>query len=196
VIREKLKIDMFFKEYEIIMQGKKPLDFKQEIQKLPYIFKDPVRFDNKIDPKKLKFGSKIDNSDHKRETYYSVKEIISPELLVLDNDLKVRLIGVKEKVEINGKAIQFLKEKLKGQKVFLKFDNTKYDSEGKLLCYLYLKNKTFINAHLIKNGLTDIDTNLNYKYKSKFLAIGSQSKSLDKNLMIAEKIRYADLRPT
>lgn len=197
VIREKLKIDMFFKEYEIIMQGKKPLDFKQEIQKLPYIFKDPVRFDNKIDPKKLKFGSKIDNSDHKRETYYSVKEIISPALVVLDldNDLKVRLIGIKEKKEMNGKAIQFLKEKLKGQKVFLKFDVTKYDSKGNLLCYLYLKNKTFINAHLIKNGLTDIDTNLDYKYKSKFLAIRGRGKSLDKNLRIEEKIRHADLQP-
>ncbi len=128
-----------------------------------------MKFDKKIDPKKLKFGSKIDNSDHQRETYYAVKEIISPALVVLDNDLKVRLIGIKEKKEMNGQALQFLQKQLKGQKVFLKFDNSKYDSEGNLLCYLYLKNKTFMNAHLIKNKLVDVDTSITFKYKDKFL---------------------------
>lgn len=168
IIKEKVKGD-----FNIVFQEKKDIDFRKEISKLPYIFKDPVRFDKKIDLKKLRFGSKIDNSDHQRETYYSVEEIISPEIVVLDNGLKVRLLGVKEKKEINGQAIQFLNEKLKGQKVFLKYDATKYDNEGNLLCYLYLKNKTFINAHLIKNGLANADTSMDYKYKSKFLSMGS-----------------------
>lgn len=165
-IKEKIKGDI-----NIVKQERMAIDFKKEIQKLPYVFKDPVRFDKKIDPKKLKFGSKIDNSDHQRETYYYVKEIISPEMVVLDNNLRVRLIGVKESKEINGKAIQFLKEKLKGQKVFLKFDVTKYDDEGNLLCYLYLKNKTFINAHLIKNHLAKVDFSMNFRYRDKFIAM-------------------------
>jgi site-specific DNA-methyltransferase (adenine-specific) len=156
---------------EIILQKKAETDFKEDIKKLLYVFKDPVRFDKNIDPKKLKFGSKIDNSDHQRKTYYSVKEIVSPELLILNNDLKVRLIGVREKPGLNGEAVQFLKEKLKGEKVFLKFDAVKHDEKGNLLCYLYLKNKTFINAHLIKNQLASIDTSLNFKYKEKFLAL-------------------------
>ena len=170
-IREKLNISNNQEGFEIIIQEKKAIDFKKEILKLPYIFKDPVKFDKKIDPKKLKFGSKIDHSDHQRETYYLVKEIISPEIVVLDNDLKVRLIGIKEKKEINGEAVEFLKEKIKGKKVFIKFDAIKYDNEGNLLCYLYLKNRTFINAHLIKNKLADIDTSLEYRYKSKFLSL-------------------------
>jgi site-specific DNA-methyltransferase (adenine-specific) len=156
-------------DIEIIVQNKKSIDFKKEISKLPYVFRDPVKFDKKIDPKKLKFGSKIDNSDHKRETYYSVKEIISPEILVLENDLKVKLIGIKEKAEMNGEAMKFLEEKLKGGKVFLKFDGTKYDVEGHLLCYLYLKNRTFLNAHLIKNNLAQVDTSLHFRYKDKFI---------------------------
>lgn len=164
VIRGKIKGDI-----SVIVQEKKVTDFKKEIHKLPYVFKDPVKFDKKIDLKKLKFGSKIDTSDHQRETYYSVKEVISPEIMVLNNDLKVRLIGIKEDKAINGKAMQFLEEKLKGQKVFLKFDATKYDDKGNLLCYLYLKNKTFINAHLIKNGLAGIDISMDYKYKNSFL---------------------------
>jgi site-specific DNA-methyltransferase (adenine-specific) len=50
----------------------------------------------------------------------------------------------------------------------MKYDSQKFDRDGNLLCYLYLKNKTFINAHLIKNGLANPDTSIDYKYKSKF----------------------------
>jgi len=136
---------------------------------LPYVFKDPTRFDKKIDPKELRFGSKVDNSHSERENYYIVKDLISPEILILNDGLKIRLLGVKRKPEKDEEAMQFLKEKTLGQKVFIKFDNIKYDEENNLLCYLYLWNKTFINAHLIKKGLVDVDTFLDYKYKEKFL---------------------------
>ncbi len=181
IIKEKLNINKSHEDFEIVFQKKKAVDYKNEIGKLPYIFKDPVKFDKKIDPKKLRFGSKIDNSVSKQEKYHSVKEIVNPEIIILDNDLKVRLIGVKEKREINGKTIQFLNEKLKGQKVFLKFDNAKYDSEGNLLCYLYLKNKTFINAHLIKNKLALVDFSSNFKYKEKFLYMQNNGESLNED---------------
>jgi site-specific DNA-methyltransferase (adenine-specific) len=62
-----------------------------------------------------------------------------------------------------------LKEKLNGQRLLLKFDNVKYDEKKNLLCYLYLWNKTFINAHLIKKGLVDVDTAYDYRYKEKFM---------------------------
>ncbi len=96
---------------------------------MPYIFKDTLIFDKKVDPKKLRFGSKIDNSHSERETYYTVKKIISPEILILDNGLKIRLFVVKKNPERNGEAIQFLREKTCGQKVFIKFDTTKYDGQ-------------------------------------------------------------------
>lgn len=155
--------------FEIIIQEKPSVDFKEEIKKLPYIFKDPVKFERKVDPKKLRFGSKIDNSSYERETYFTIKEIISPELLILNNGLKIKLLGVRENPQKKEEAIQFLREKTKGQKVFIRFDSIKYDEENNLLCYLYLWNKTFLNAHLIKNGLVDVDTNLHYEYKTKFL---------------------------
>jgi DNA modification methylase len=155
--------------FEIIRQKKPSIDFTEEINKLPYVFKDPTRFDKKIDPKELRFGSKVDNSHSERENYYIVKDLISPEILILNDGLKIRLLGVKRKPEKDEEAMQFLKEKTLGQKVFIKFDNIKYDEENNLLCYLYLWNKTFINAHLIKKGLVDVDTFLDYKYKEKFL---------------------------
>ncbi len=156
-------------EFEFITQNNIPKDWKIRIEALPYYFKDPVKFDRKIDPKKLQFGSKIDLSQTQKEKYYSVKRIISPEVVVLNTGIKVKLIGVKTKEEKTEEAINFLISKLKGQKVFLKFDTTKHDKDGNLLVYLYLKNKTFINAHLIKNGLADVDINMDFRYKNKFI---------------------------
>lgn len=173
IIKEKIGADKedLFKDvnFEIIEQKNKITDFKSEILKLPYIFKDSIKFSRKIDPKKLKFGSKIDSVNNERVDLYSVKQVINPEKVMLNNDLVIRLIGVKTKKEMLDKAIEFLQAKLKNQKVFIRFDNSKYDSDNNLLCYLYLQNKTFINAHLIKAGLVDVDEKIDYKYKLKFL---------------------------
>lgn len=176
-IREKLGIRQkdIFKEasIEVSKQEEATIDLDQRISRLPYIFKDPIKFDKKVDPRKLKYGSKISNdADSQRDKYYSVKEIISPEVMVLNDGLKVRLLGIKGKPDKNGQAVEFLKEKTRGQKVFMKFDTVKYDRENNLLCYLYLWNKTFLNAHLIKNGLAEVDTTFDFKYKSKFLSEG------------------------
>ena len=62
----------------------------------------------------------------------------------------------------------FLREKLKGKRVFLRHDEVKHDSENHLLAYLYLENKTFVNAHLLKEGLAEVDENMEFKYKEKF----------------------------
>jgi len=155
--------------FEILEQKNKADDFRGEILKLPYIFKDSIKFNRKIDPKKLNFGSKIDSVDNKKVDLYSVKQIINPEKFLLNNDLMIRLIGVKAKKEMFDEALKFLQTKLKNQKVFIRFDSLKYDSDNNLLCYLYLQNKTFINAHLIKAGLVDVDDKVDYKYKIKFL---------------------------
>jgi modification methylase len=171
-IKQKLQVSqlgLFGTKYEFIEQKKINIDFKNEIDNLPYVFNDFHAFDKKIDPKKLQFGSKIDKNHSSREEYYSVKEIISPETIKLTNGLTVRLIGVKEDKSANGEAVEFLKLKTKNQKVYMKFDKEKYDKDNNLFCYLYLKNKTFINAHLIKKGLVLVDSQQEYKHKHKFL---------------------------
>ncbi|CEG12235.1 Modification methylase MjaI [groundwater metagenome] len=173
IIKQKLEVNINKlsdnSTIEFIDQGSKRNDYNGEISKLPYIFKDSVKIYKKIDPKKLKFGSKIDSTNSERVDLYSVKQIINPEKILLNNDLMIKLIGIRTKKEMFDKAMDFLQTKLKNQKVFIKFDNSKYDSENNLLCYLYLQNKTFINAHLIKAGFVDVDDNFDYKYKLKFL---------------------------
>jgi len=172
-IKDKLEVhqkDLHGTTYEFLKQQPIQTNFDNEILKQPYIFKDPHTLDKKIDVKKLQFGSRIDkDSSTQREELYTVKEVISPEKIRLSNDLTIKLIGIKEDPIINGKATAFLVDKTKGKRVFLKYDTVKHDNQNNLLCYLYLENKTFINAHLIKSGLVQVDCHLDYKYKEKFL---------------------------
>ncbi len=182
IIKEKIgvnKKELFEKAtFEIIEQKNENVDYKSKVSKLPYVFKDPIKFDKKVDPRKLKFGSKIDFTNNfangKKVDLYSVKQIINPEKLLLNNDLIIKLIGIKAKNDVVDEAIKFLQSRLKNQRVFIKFDDVKYDNENNLLCYLYLQNKTFINAHLIKNKLVNVDDSFDYKYKRKFLNLAQQ----------------------
>ncbi|MGI6294217.1 MAG: DNA methyltransferase [Bacteroidales bacterium] len=171
IIKEKIGTDDAFMkvETEIIKQVELDTDFEKQIKKLPYQFVDTHKLNKKIDIKKIQYGSKIDaNSTGKREEFFSVKEIISPELIRLNNDLTIRLIGIKQNPTINGKAIEYLINKIRGKKVFLKYDEVKHDNENNLMAYLYLENKTFINAHLLKENLVLVDNSIDFKYKTKF----------------------------
>lgn len=177
IIKDKIRIhDAFTKvEFEVFKQPAAIVDFEEQISELPYRFVDIHKLEKKIDIKKLQYGSKIDaNSTGKREDFFSVKAIISPELLLLNNDLTVRLIGIKQNPAINGKAIEYLANKLQGKQVFLRYDEVKYDQENNLMVYLYLKNKTFINAHLLKEKLALVDDSRHFKYKTKFFNLLNQ----------------------
>jgi len=144
---------------ELTIRNNLEINIEDEIEKLDYIFIDNKKLNRIVDP----------NSINDENKYYSVKEIIDCNTLILNNNLKIKLLGIKEIHNKNNDAINFLKSITKNKKVFLKYDNIiKCDSENNF-CYLYLKNKTFINAHLIKNNLVEVDTSINYKYKSKFI---------------------------
>jgi len=157
-------------DFKITKQSHGSINHKIAIKKLPYIFRDPVEFDKKVDPRKLPFGSRINHESKKRETYYPVRDVLSPARLIIGEGLPIRLLGVREKKETRDAAVEFLKNKTRGQRVFMKFDVVKHDHDKNLLCYLYLQNKTFLNAHMIKRGLVEVDTSFDYKLKDKFLA--------------------------
>jgi site-specific DNA-methyltransferase (adenine-specific) len=173
IIKHKLKVseqDIFGNvTYEFVNQKPSEDDLSKRIQSLPYRFCDPHNLDKKIDPRKLKFGSRIEEGDDEAGArLYSVREVISPEILKLDTGVSVRLLGVAEQSSHREQAIAFLIEMMRGQKVFLKFDKDKYDDAGNLLSYVYLRNKTFINAHLIRTRLVSVDNKRDYKYRYKF----------------------------
>jgi site-specific DNA-methyltransferase (adenine-specific) len=172
IIREKLGLRQasLFKDahFELSEQTRSDADFQGRIEALPYLFKDPVRFDKKADPRSLHFGSRVNRETPKRDEYYRVREVLSPERLVLSDGIKIRLLGVREKAETRQQAIQFLEDKTCGQRVAMKYDGLKFDADNNLLCYLYLQNKTFLNAHLVKHRLVDVDCSSDYRYKARF----------------------------
>lgn len=163
-------------DFEVVRRGVASTDFTEQIARLPYRFRDPVAIDRKVDPKKHKFGSRIDaHSTWERQKYHKVKQVASPEILVLDSGQRVRLLGIRESQETSDSAVQFLRTRTSGQKVSMEFDETKFDEEGNLLCYLYFKNRTFLNLHLVRTGLVEVDTSRDYRFKSKFLSESENS---------------------
>ncbi|MDH7605117.1 MAG: site-specific DNA-methyltransferase [Melioribacter sp.] len=174
IIEEKLKVkehQLFEKDFSIEFIEQGPVQFN--LNTLPYLFRDPIQFDKKIDPRKLTFGSKITGNEVSNNKYYYVNEVLTPNKIRLNSGQLIKLLGVKPKLKDEQKTIEFIKNITKGNPVFLKFDEIKYDDENNLLAYLFLKNKTFINAHLIKNKLVDVDTLINYKYRKKFEKLAS-----------------------
>lgn len=172
LINKRLSLDreeLFDREFnvEFIEQEKS----KIETSELPYIFKDPIELNKKVDPRKLNFGSKINSNEIEKENLYSIKKIISTDKVLLDTGQLVKLLGIKPIRENEKASIEFLRKLSKNQKVFLKFDEIKFDDKNNLLAYIYLKNKTFVNAHLIKNKLAGVDQSISFKYKTKFLKL-------------------------
>ena len=169
IIKEKLNINQLTFDadtIEFLEDNNKDYSF----DKLPYIFSDPYKLDKKVDIKKVKFGSKIDkNKNENKRELFSVKDVVSPNQIILNNGLEIKLLGIKEKENFKPQAINYLKEKFNKRKIFLKYDSQKYDKNNNLMCYVYLDNKTFVNNHLIRTGYVDVETNFDYSCKNKFI---------------------------
>ena len=164
---------------EIDFSADTPPNQKFDFTSLPYLYSDPHKMDKKVDIKKLQFGSKIDLKSPKKENLYTVKHILSPEKLLLNNGTEVKLIGVKTNPQHEQAAIEFLKNKFQKRKIYLVFDKEKSGTSNQLLCYVYLDNKTFINKHLIRTGYVDVDVRSDYKYKDKFLEVAGHGEGMD-----------------
>jgi site-specific DNA-methyltransferase (adenine-specific) len=170
VIERKLGMDRLIgrEAFTVIEQEKQPIPWREQWEQLPYTFKDQVRVTRGIDPRKRDFGSKIELGRARKQEFYSVKEVLSPEELTLNNGRVVALLGVRQNRVTNREAVAFLERLTRNQKVFLKTDQAARDVDGRL-CYLYLKNRTFVNARLIKSGLVDVDASLDYEKRDRFI---------------------------
>src|SRR6056297_228219 len=63
VIKERLdveKIDIYKNNYHFVQQKDNDEELEEKWERLPYQFKDPIKMERKIDPRKMKFGSKIE----------------------------------------------------------------------------------------------------------------------------------------
>ena len=109
--------------------------------------------------------------------YFYVKRVVDGDTIVLENDERVRLIGVdtpetvhpQKPVEYFGKeASAFTKKLCEGKSVRLEYDWQRKDKYGRTLAYVYLEDGTFVNAEIIKQGYGHAYTQFPFKYLEEF----------------------------
>ena len=90
---------------------------------------------------------------------------------------KVRLIGVdtpetmhpQKPIEYFGKeASAFTKKMVEGKKIKLEFGQNRRDKYKRLLAYVFLKDGTFVNSEIIKQGYGHAYTKFPFRYMNEF----------------------------
>jgi len=119
----------------------------------------------KIDPKKFNF---------KNNRLYKVVDIIDEQTIKLNTGLFVKFSGVK--IVKKGEAMEYLKDRILKKEVYLRFDNGSVLDGNTVSAYVYLKNRIFVNAYLIKSGMAKADRTKDYKYKTKFIELEKEVK--------------------
>jgi DNA modification methylase len=112
----------------------------------------------------------------KKRSYFKVVQIIGSDKLKLDNGRVVGFLGVK--VENNSNTLNYLTEQVLGKQVIVK-NGAEAGKNNVIPAYIYLKNKIFINAYLIKGGLARPDAAIEHKFTEKFLKFWQERASAD-----------------
>lgn len=74
--------------------------------------------------------------------------------------------------ELGRRSWDFTKKLVEGKRVSLEFDVEKHDKYGRLLAYVYLRDGTFVNAEIVKQGYASLMTYPpNVKYADLFLKL-------------------------
>ncbi|MEE2657607.1 MAG: site-specific DNA-methyltransferase [Candidatus Latescibacterota bacterium] len=157
---------------EIEEQAHEP-DFEAGLARLPYLFEDPVRIERHIDPRTRSYGSRIDRAGSGgggEQELLRVKQVLAPDSVQLDSGDRVKLLGVRTEKSNLREAMECLRELAAGKTVYLRYDdNCPREGDQPPRVYLYLRNKTPVNRHLIRSGLVAVDTARDYRFKQAFI---------------------------
>lgn len=129
-------------------------------------------------------------------TWYEVERIVDGDTLVLNQIGKVRLIGVdtpetkdpRKPVQYFGKeATQFLNRLVQHEEVRVEYDQSKQDRFQRTLAYVYLKNGTFVNAEIIKQGYGHAYTKFPFKHLEEFRKLEKEAREDQRGLWAPRK---------
>lgn len=95
---------------------------------------------------------------------HKVTEIINENTIKIDTGETVSFLGIK--ISQKDKTMEYLQNSILGKHIFIK---DAMAQDGVVAGYLFLKNKIFINAYLIKSGLGSPDLSINHKLKDRFV---------------------------
>jgi DNA modification methylase len=96
---------------------------------------------------------------------HKVTHIISEDTIRLHTGQEVRFLGIR--IDKRDETLEYLHNYVLGKNILLKKDTD--SALGAIGCYVYLKNKIFINAHLIKSGLGSADLSVDHQFKKRFI---------------------------
>jgi DNA modification methylase len=146
-VRERL---LFDGEIQIITADK-------SIEELPQIEYTPTI--REVEPRLKAHGLQF-GSNHLPK----VTQIIDEKTIRINSGLEVRFLGVQ--IDRKTETLDYLRSRILGKQVLIKDDYIIHN--GLIAAYVYLKNKIFINAYLIKCGLGSPDLSISHRLKNKF----------------------------
>jgi modification methylase len=98
---------------------------------------------------------------------YKVTQIIDENTIRINTGFNVRFLGVQ--IDKKPEAIDYLQRRILGKQVLVKDDQVV--DNNLLSAYVYLKNKIFVNAYLIKVGLGSPDLSIDHRLRDKFIRL-------------------------
>ena len=107
-----------------------------------------------------------------------VTKVIDGTILILSNGEKVDLMGI----DTTAQAEPFIRKMVVGKEITLEYDGEKKDTEGRILAYAYLRDGTFLNAELIKQGYARSEKNVPFKYSKVFEHYEMEAKEKKKGI--------------
>lgn len=97
-----------------------------------------------------------------------VVDVMDETTLRLEDGRSVRLLGLKVARAHRRKALDYLNGRVRGKMVILRFDDRIGDEGDPVRAYVYLKNRIFINAYMVRCGLATVDGASDFSMRAKF----------------------------
>ena len=134
-----------------------------------------------------------------------VKRVVDGDTILLETGERVRLIGIdtpemhdSDKLlrdstrsgqsrsvirQLGERSFTFTRNLVEGKRVSLEFDVEKYDTYKRLLAYVFLKDGTFVNAEIVRQGYASLMTiSPNVRYSDLFLQLYREAREKKRGL--------------
>jgi DNA modification methylase len=154
IIRKRLAADSssLFEQSRCEFRTQAPLtDAEVSLNRLPYLFRDPHKLDKQIDPRKLRFGSKIEAGSETGRTY-RLAAVLAPNVVRLDTGIEVELAGLRPRAGNEREAMELLHRLVEGREVTLRFPMRSAVRGKRVRAYIY-QGAADLNSELLASGL-------------------------------------------
>jgi DNA modification methylase len=105
---------------------------------------------------------------------HKVTHVIDAHTLRLDTGARVTFLGVR--IDKEAETLAYGRARILGKNIFIR--DAEVIGNGVIAGYVYLKNRIFVNAYLIKSGLGSPDLTVEHRLREKFITLKRQADRL------------------